>query len=216
MDVFVINETWLNPNDDFNDFSENFNIYRKDRITHGGGVLIAVQNNYNLYEIKDFNELQSEIIGVGIIYNKIKILITTIHIPPQTSKPFEHIKTFIKVILKLNYDHVFVYGDWNIDFLEQSKYVNYIINFMQTDGFCICVNEPTYPANDSKKLYDVLFSNCQYLQETSVVPNISKFCDHSALHTTFKIEKSFQIKNKSRNILKINFESLNSSLLKNL
>ncbi|RWR98659.1 uncharacterized protein B4U79_18807 [Dinothrombium tinctorium] len=155
MDVFVINETWLNPNDDLNDFSENFNIYRKDRITHGGGVLVAVHNNYNSYEIKDFNELQSEIIGVGIIYNKIKILITTIYIPPQTSKPFEHLKTLIKVILKLNYDHVFVYGDWNIDFLEQSKYVNDIINFMQTHGFCICINEPTYPANDSKKLYDV-------------------------------------------------------------
>ena len=47
-DLLAFSETWLNNSTlDANiPFSQNFNIYRKDRASRGGGVLVAVNNNF--------------------------------------------------------------------------------------------------------------------------------------------------------------------------
>lgn len=43
IDIVFINETFFNQNSKFK--LQSYNIYREDRVTHGGGVLITVKNS---------------------------------------------------------------------------------------------------------------------------------------------------------------------------
>ena len=57
MDVIVFTETWLKPNVlDSEIFCSSFTIYRRDRRSFAGGLLIAIQNSgfFELVILPDF------------------------------------------------------------------------------------------------------------------------------------------------------------------
>jgi hypothetical protein len=74
-DVICVTETWFKAESDVN--INNYNIYRTDRKTHGGGVCIYVKQCINHFEtnISQLNENYIEQIWACLCLNNQKILI---------------------------------------------------------------------------------------------------------------------------------------------
>lgn len=51
IDIFLINEIFLNSSHKFK--INNFKVYREDRTTHGGGVLIGIRKDIPHHRIND-------------------------------------------------------------------------------------------------------------------------------------------------------------------
>ena len=72
MDVIVFTETWLKPNVlDSEIFCSSFTIYRRDRRSFAGGLLIAIQNSCfsELVILPDFISVYNiEFLAVRIVF----------------------------------------------------------------------------------------------------------------------------------------------------
>ena len=93
--VCSINETWLQPSKMLK--FHNFQIFRLDRKTHGGGVCLLVHNSI-LCELLNFPfSLTEEILAVrlhGVTKDKQDIVVATYYNPPQTTFnpiPLQHL-----------------------------------------------------------------------------------------------------------------------------
>lgn len=90
-DVFAISETWLNGS--FNSeeiFSSNFNVFRHDRIpgvlgSRGGGVLIAVRQDFNCSVVTFPPSSLYDFICVKLIFNQFNIFIVNCYISSSLS-----------------------------------------------------------------------------------------------------------------------------------
>ena len=122
-DIIALTETWLNDTVFSAEFSsEDRLIFRKDRdraITgksQGGGVLIAIRNNYTVTELKLFNDEQ-EAIGVKVdLNNNYFLYIVLVYIVPNSPNStyelfFEKMENLL--IDKTNSELV-ILGDFNI------------------------------------------------------------------------------------------------------
>ena len=88
MHVIVFTETWLKPNVlDSEIFCSSFTIYRRDRRSFAGGLLIAIQNSVlsELVILPDFILVyNNEFLAVRIVFASQTIFLTCSYIPPQS------------------------------------------------------------------------------------------------------------------------------------
>ena len=88
MDIIVFTETWLKPNAlDSEIFCSSFTIYRHDRRSFAGGLLIAIQNSCfsELVILPDFISVSNiEFLAVGIVFASQCLLLTCSYIPLQS------------------------------------------------------------------------------------------------------------------------------------
>ena len=83
-DLISITETKLGPHIDDNElFGDNFTVWRNDRNCHGGGVLIAINNEANLNIINSINGPGESITLVIQLHPKIKFNLITFYRPPN-------------------------------------------------------------------------------------------------------------------------------------
>ena len=81
-EIYCITETWLSDFVyDHEIIPSKFNIYRKDRKSHGGGVLVAVSESFQSSIIPSPKNL--ELISVSITHRD-TIIICTVYIPPNS------------------------------------------------------------------------------------------------------------------------------------
>ena len=80
-DIFCVSETWLNETIYDNEtLPSNYTIYRNDRRSRGGGVLIAVSNSIPSKIIERYTGI--EMISVELELSP-KLLIVCLYIPPN-------------------------------------------------------------------------------------------------------------------------------------
>lgn len=106
VDIVLLNETFLKPKHKFK--LRNYKIYRKDRSTHGGGVLIAIKNSIPHQHIPMFPTSTLENISVVININKRPVRLTSAYCPKYT-------RNFINDMDKITNttDEFFIFGDFN-------------------------------------------------------------------------------------------------------
>lgn len=106
IDIAVISETFLTPGHAFT--LSNYTIYRKDRSTHGGGVLIAIQNNIAHRRLPNRQTVVAEEVSIEVIIDKTAIVFTSVYIPRYT-------KYYASDINKLtpNDKYFVILGDFN-------------------------------------------------------------------------------------------------------
>lgn len=106
IDIILLNETFLKPQHKFK--INGFKIYRKDRLSHGGGVLIGVRENIKHLLLPLERTLDTESLTISININGCTTLITTAYNPHYTS----NFKNDLRLLTNRRNDF-FVFGDFN-------------------------------------------------------------------------------------------------------
>ena len=127
--VICLTETWLTDNDDIDFFMvPGYNNYAiKNRSTHGGGVMIQIQDSMSLIETHP-TELEETLL-VSLQYKKYRFKLATVYNPPRTNKLtfVEKLDNFLNDITSLNCPTV-ITGDFNID--------THVKNQLQSNYLC--------------------------------------------------------------------------------
>ncbi|RWS04808.1 hypothetical protein B4U79_19093, partial [Dinothrombium tinctorium] len=193
---------------DFTGFNINKSYYRNSR---GGGVCIGVKNCITSKK-HELNISESECISTIVYYGIKKFLFVTLYLSPDNNKKYEVIKEIINSVKNLTVDNIFIFGDWNINFLSTDKIARKIIDIMYLNGFCLRISSPTFPVSNPIKLFDVLFSKDTVELDVQVIPNISNTCDHLALITTIPEQKeTIKLSENFKN--KYNFKAIDDELM---
>ena len=94
-------------------FEKKYNIYRKDRSTRGGGVMIAIKDIYKSILIENDNTFEDLFVEVYI--RQFKLLLITLYRPPKQNIDLD--KFFIDRFAKIEityFDTILLIGDLNI------------------------------------------------------------------------------------------------------
>jgi hypothetical protein len=164
IDVFLLSETFLNLEHTF-DIS-NYDIYRADRGSHGGGVAIGVKNTLMHNHIGSFNTKNVENVSIELKINGQNTTITSIY-SPKYHTDFEN---DLEIITPSNRKFI-VAGDfnakhpqWNND---QSNLSGRILANLQHKRNLIIHNTPVathHPhSGNTPSTIDLLLSNCPHI-----------------------------------------------------
>lgn len=106
IDIVFINETFLKPKHKFK--LRNYAIYREDRPTHGGGVLIAIKNNIPHQRVPKIATSSLENISITIYINKRPVRLTSAYCPKYTTNFINDLDKITRTT-----EEYFIFGDFN-------------------------------------------------------------------------------------------------------
>lgn len=135
IDVAFISETFLLPAHKFE--LANYIVYRNDRPSHGGVVLIAVRNNISHKRLRNYDTTVAENVSVQIIIDKIPVTFTSTYVPKYTTD----FKRDINKMTSANRNFVVV-GDFNAKHTAWNCVANNragktLFNILHTSDFVI-------------------------------------------------------------------------------
>ena len=108
--IFCLTETWLA---DYIFDKEvipcGFTVYRRDRGSRGGGVMIVVANSIASTLVP--NVFDIEMVTINLTY--LQLVITCIYVPPNSSDDYHHDIVSSLNFLFSTYNHVVIMGDFN-------------------------------------------------------------------------------------------------------
>lgn len=166
--VLVFTETWLNNNFLSTEILCNkFNIFRRDRETYGGGVLIAVANSLYAERVNIDSFVDIEFIAVVIKLKHKRFLVTCSYIPPsspqslyiQHAEAIKHIAQFSNEL-----DTLIVMGDFNLPSLSWK--------FVPEDKYYVPIK-----LSDSSKDFINMLQDMGLFQINGVINDFSKILD---------------------------------------
>lgn len=161
---------------------ENYKCFRCDSSSrHTGGVLLYVRNNYECSLIKSYvleKNYWCTLIKINFI-SSIWCVGCLYHSPSSSDAQFlDNFEDICENIVSNSNKFVLV-GDFNLDFLTNSFYVNKIKNLLLSYGIQQVINEPTRVTNTSETLVDYVLTN-----GSDIVTNVHdtpKISDHSII-----------------------------------
>ena len=126
--IYCITETWLN--DCFYDneiLPCEYTIYRKDRGSRGGGVLIAVNKSISSTLISSPSDL--ELVAINLDVGNSSITVCTVYVPPTASAVYHtNLLSYLRN-LTLSVKSVVIVGDFN--FPDMLVYTFWIFSYIQ-------------------------------------------------------------------------------------
>lgn len=114
-DFIILTETWLDASiHDAEILPQNYNIFRRDRHNHGGGVFLAVKQKFMTQNI-DIPDSNSEILAVEVKQsNNRRMAFLVCYRPPDTSiEDFSLNFNNAVDLLSSKYKHLCIIGDFN-------------------------------------------------------------------------------------------------------
>ena len=106
-DAFALCETFLNSNNQPN--FHDFNIIRRDRDSHGGGVLLGIKKCYSFFRIDLPSVSKIEVVAIQTNMNGKDLCLASIYIPPSVRIEQRHL-TDISELLPAPF---LILGDFN-------------------------------------------------------------------------------------------------------
>ena len=190
-DIFLINESKLD--DSLNDNCiniPNYNVIRKDRTRHGGGVAIYINENLSYCLRDDLVPVDLEMLCIELKFQMSKpFLICTWYRPPNTDMSLLHKYEEFLTNADAEFNELIILGDLNCDYSvdlgcdtvsENLKFVNSLFNLEQM------INEPTRITQSSRTLLDVVLTNYPDRITSSGVIHLG-ISDHSLIYCVRKI-----------------------------
>ena len=168
-EIICVCETWLDANISNTDVAlEDYQLFRKDRNRHGGGVAIYVKNSIPVKEIDLlFDGLES--VGIEIIVSNKKIAIICCYRPPglrnQADDFIENFQYLLDTLYANKYDSLFIGGDFN------DRCINWDDNHMNSElgtRFKECIRnnilfqlikDPTYLSPNYQSTLDLIITD---------------------------------------------------------
>ena len=220
--LFLV-ETWLN--EDFkNEFLglPDFMVYRRDRATKGGGLLIAIHKSINSKQIEI--KCEEELLIVDIwLHNTPHQRIILAYNPSKADVSYlRSLTAAISTVInnKINFT---ILGDINIPYneLNDSDFLNREPH--KTIKKFLNLNQPLYqnirsPTRSNNILDYILTNNLSTLSEISVHPPIGR-SDHSVIYANYNFKnqiKSLSSKFTFKNFGKANTNAINDFLQERL
>ena len=169
-----------------------YEIVRKDRNRHGGGVAIYIRNSINYIIRDDLFDENLETITIEISKPKSKpFLINCWYRPPDT--PLELFNNYEDLITKMDSENkeVILIGDFNCDWSrlinnKANVQTNKLAELAVTFQFEQLINEPTRITSTTKTLIDLAFTNKPELINGSGIIHLG-ISDHSLIYIQRKI-----------------------------
>lgn len=186
--AICISESWLDKDKleliKINNFHIGSSYCRE--LQDGGGVCILIDNSIEYKERTDISALSVEsnfeICAIDLL-NVNKLLINVYW--PNSTKGIETFFTCLEKLLKMitNKDKnkcITIGGDFNVDFLKESKLKRQLQNLMLTYDFHQLVKEPTRVTKNSSTCLDLIFVN---YYNTDLKVNVQEFgfSDHKGV-----------------------------------
>ena len=202
-DIIAITETWLD--DTFTDIqlfgSGDFQVFRKDRNAHGGGVLLAIKSNYSPSLVPELQSDSCEIVWASYNCSLGRGLVGCCYRPPNSKKEYSTNlgDCLLKVAsLRKHYDSISVYGDfnihvdWSLPERQSSSTGDIIFDTFDTVGMTQILSEPTYTTSSGESHFlDLVFTNNPFIVDYCTVTDNLQGCDHLAVEVLFNITSHF-------------------------
>ena len=175
-----------------------YNIIRKDRNKHGGGVFIAYKDYLTVTHIPEIGKTTESVFAKVKVQKDQFMYVGCVYRPPDTK---EHTllathEDLRQLLGKERLPHVVLGGDFNAPSCNW-EYLNYppspsygnkinelLLDIVREQGLAQLTNSPTREEN----ILDLIFSSHPgWVEETQVVPGIS---DHKAVSATIRVRPS--------------------------
>ena len=151
-----------------------FELFRRDRTRHGGGVALYVRSSLCPFLECSHSDLEALVVKL----RKPNIYFTVVYLPPSCDAATRNsMRKFISNFASLRN---IVVGDFNIDAMSNSETSSAFIDLLQTSGFVQLITEFTRVTNRSSSCIDLLFTNCRGNLATTGVAKIVT-SDHYAI-----------------------------------
>ena len=227
-DIICLQETWQVPDNSFFPLQNYHTLVTNLRNNaRGGGVGIYVKSNlsfnvlnqYSLFSERIFESLFVEIslpsckkIVVGSIYRPGKSPGLTF---TQQFTQFSEILSNLLADLGDKYEHVFLYGDFNLNVLEVSnnKFITEYIENIFSHGFLQLITRPTRVSENTATILDHILTNSTSLDHNTYIL-CSRLSDHFPIIHQFNVCKTKSPKGSyvSRNFSPENIERFTTAL----
>ena len=192
IDILCLCETFLNQEFCDDELKVNgYDFIRKDRQTHGGGLIIYRKSYLSATHHVDMESNDLESICVEFKHNKQKSFYISYCYRPQSST-IDWIAKFENNIEKAISDNreIIIFGDLNFNLLpEQQSATKSWMRMINARNFQQLITKPTRVTDISETLIDHVYSNIPENVSENAVPN---FClsDHFPVCFTRKMNSS--------------------------
>lgn len=220
IDILSINETKLDESIKDSDVHiPGYEIVRRDRNRHGGGVCFYVKNSINFSIRNDLNmdSLENLCLEIRKPRSKSFIVVTWYRPPNSTVDIFSPFETLMG---KLDSENIEFYlmGDFNCNLAATSGDNNMRLLTSITDvyGLQQLITEPTRITETTSTLIDLIYTNCPDKIVCSGVCHVS-ISDHSLIYAYRKLSINGQSKGHNtityRNFRKFNRDSFRNDIV---
>ena len=169
-DIVAITETWLNDKIKFTALSNDYNVFRQDRLAgNGGGVLLALKHNLRYKFVDKFSDYNCECVIVDVqIDNSNFMRYVVVYRPPDTNvdnskQLFDKLYTYIESIKYFTFVGDFNFPDINWEnFSSTCPVSREFVSFCLKSGLHQLVN---FSTRGNNILDLVLCSNLRFMHE---------------------------------------------------
>lgn len=200
-DVIAISETWLDESvNEENLELSGYVLFRKDRLTRGGGVCIYVANHIPVKRLYELEHVNVEAIWLELKLNTKRLLFATYYRPPLAEgQTVEVIDNFISRLhssisdaLVYNPDSLVILGDFNDSCTDwygrhsNSELGLKLVNLLDSNNLFQIVNQPTRYTETSANILDLIITDSPgFITKWDVLPPLVNLdhclitCEHA-------------------------------------
>ena len=176
---------------DFEILPANFSIFRKDRGTRGGGVLIAVDASIPCSVVSSPSNLEVITVKIGL---NTPVLLCTVYVPTNSTDSYQiSLRAYLTELLPM-YEHAIILGDFNLPDINwsslsgTSSFSKQFCDFIFDSNLTQLVESPTYTEGN---ILDIVLTKSNIVHDVYVdMSDYSITSDHHIV--TFKMDLSVQ------------------------
>ena len=219
--VLGVAETWLNDTICDGEIAiPHFQLFRRDRDHHGGGVAFYCHESLHVHRRRDLENANLELIWIEIQAPGSKSILGCGYRPPsQTMDYWVSFANCVERVLEGPQASTILVGDFNVDMSDPSHHQTlHLKSLLSLLGLTNLVQAPTRVTSMSSKVIDLLLSSCPLSGKCEVIPlDIS---DHFAILARLPAFANFSHRKGStrisRPIHRINWAAFNEDLQQEL
>lgn len=190
--IIAVSETWLSSYHlDGEILPSRYSIFRKDRNSRGGGVLLAVEQTLAVSPLPSPPDL--EVSTIKLNFPK-PVVVCVVYLPPlSNNSTFTHLLSYLHQLFSSN-ESVFVVGDFNCPDIDWS-----IINGASPSSSALCdlvfdlnisqiVESPTHVKGNTLDL--VLTNSAHLVTSIDVLSDKFQYSDHFLIDFSFRVNST--------------------------
>ena len=194
IDILCLCETFLNG--EFSDDElqiESYEMTRKDRQSHGGGLIVYTKANLSCIHRDDLEIPGAEILWIEVKNNKQKPFLLCYCYKPPSAAYIDWITELDSAIEKANTEQkeIILLGDFNFNLLSITNVTKHWLDTTNSLNLKQLVQTPTRVTNSTRTLIDHAFTNVQE-NITQVSVPVYALSDHYPVCLTRKISNDFE------------------------
>ncbi len=201
-DILTLSETWLDGSITDDQLKlDGYNLIRKDRNRHGGGVAVFIRNDIHFKVCEEYSNDSYEVIWLHVYFGSKKVLFGTVYVPPESSSDQSlNFTQYLESVVDRNSQSlalpVIITGDFNAKsrqwFQDQSYNVmgSKLYDFVQNNNMVQLISDPTRITPTGSSLLDLIITDSPAKVKSYGVESPLYLCDHCPIWATFDFKET--------------------------